>query len=154
MASKHISSKKPWNIALIFVRPPAFTLADERTITAVIGKPPNIPLTTLPAPWATSSRFVGDIRLIGSILSTASRLSKVSKLATMAMVAAVIQTSLLPIPLKFGDLNRPKNSPVLFTKGICTIVYLTKQGPCPKTQLPISHPQQQPLKAQAQWPAF
>jgi hypothetical protein len=53
MASRHISSKKPWKIALIFVRPPAFTLADERTITAVIGKPPSKPLTKLPAPWAT-----------------------------------------------------------------------------------------------------
>jgi hypothetical protein len=102
ISNNDTKSISPCTMALTLVRAPALTLADERTITAVIGKPPSKPLTKLPAPCATSSRFVGDIRLIGSILSTASKLSKVSKLATTAMVKAVIQTCLLPMALKFG----------------------------------------------------
>ena len=67
---------------------PAAMLADERTMTAVMGRPPSRPLTRLPAPWASSSRLGGVWRFWGSRLSTASMLSSVSSEATMAMVKA------------------------------------------------------------------
>ena len=78
-------------MAEIRVRAPAVTLADERTMTAVTGKPPSKPLMMLPTPWALSSRLGGLLRLNGSSLSEASKLSSDSKLATMAMVPATIQ---------------------------------------------------------------
>ena len=68
--------------------PPALMLAALRTMTAVIGNPPNKPLMILPIPCALSSRLVGARRFKGSSLSVASRLNRVSKLAIIAIVTA------------------------------------------------------------------
>lgn len=73
-------------MAAILVRPPAFTLADERTVTAVIGKVPIKPAIVFPIPCATNSLFVGETLFIGSILSAASKLKSVSNEATIAIV--------------------------------------------------------------------
>ncbi|MCY1532403.1 hypothetical protein D9M68_676780 [compost metagenome] len=121
MNSNDNNSNEPWYTADILVLAPAFTFAELRTITEVIGKPPNIPLVILPTPWAMSSRFVGVTRLMGSILSTASTPKRVSRLATIAMVPATIQTCLLLMAEKSGMLNKPANSFQPFTTGIATI---------------------------------
>ena len=72
------------------VRAPAWTLAELRTMTCVMGSPPSRPETVLPTPWAQSSRLVGVVRFKGSSLSTASTLSSVSRLATTASVMATV----------------------------------------------------------------
>lgn len=61
----------------ILVRAPAAILAEPRTITAVIGRPPTRPQSRFPNPCAFSSRSLGATRFQGSILSMASRLNKV-----------------------------------------------------------------------------
>ena len=56
-------------------------------MTDVMGIPPSRPTVMLPTPCAMSSRFGGECRRRGSILSTASRFSRVSSVATRAMVS-------------------------------------------------------------------
>ena len=73
-----------------FVRPPALMFTELRTMTDVIGRPPISPATTLPTPWASSSRLGGEVRCCGSSLSTASRFSSVSSEATAAIVTAAV----------------------------------------------------------------
>ena len=72
---------------------PAFALAEERTITAVIGKPPISEETKFPTPCARSSWFVSVILRFKSRRSAASIESSVSIEATTAIVAPVIQTN-------------------------------------------------------------
>jgi len=45
----------PWKTADQRVAPPALMLAEERTMTPVMGSPPSRPETRFPAPWAESS---------------------------------------------------------------------------------------------------
>src|SRR5262249_60609857 len=68
--------------------PPAWTLAEVRRTTEVMGSPPIRPDRILPTPCAHSSRLGDEIRRYGSIRSAASRDSKVSRLATTAGAAA------------------------------------------------------------------
>ncbi|MNT71380.1 hypothetical protein D3C72_2098590 [compost metagenome] len=70
------------------LRAPACTLAELRTITAVIGKPPSSPLMQLPTPCARSSLSAEGSGIIGAIFFKASWLSRVSRLATIARVIA------------------------------------------------------------------
>ena len=102
-----ISNRKPWIIAESLVLPLDCMLAELRTITCVIGKPPIKPDTILPAPCASNSLLVGVTFLWGSNLSVASTQSKVSKLATKAIVKAVTQTCGFVMALKLGKLNWP-----------------------------------------------
>src|SRR5262245_8261627 len=74
-------------------RPPAWTLAEVRRTTEVMGSPPIRPDRMLPTPCAQSSRLGDEIRRYGSIRSAASRDSTVSMLATTARVAATDQRS-------------------------------------------------------------
>src|SRR5271167_2733898 len=85
------SNNSPWTKEDLQVRPPEFTFADVRRTTEVIGRPPIIPETMFPTPWAHSSRFGEEIRRNGSIRSAASSESSVSILATIAMVPATVQ---------------------------------------------------------------
>ena len=71
-----------------FVLASASALAELLTMTAVIGKPPRIPLKKLPVPCAINSLFCGVMRLYRSILSMASTLSNVSRVATIQMTTA------------------------------------------------------------------
>ena len=80
-------------------------LAELRTITCVIGRPPINPDIIFPEPCAINSRLVGVTLFSGSNLSVASTQSNVSRLATRAIVNAVIQISALVIAIKFGTLN-------------------------------------------------
>jgi len=84
---------------------PDWMLAELRTITCVIGRPPIRPDSELPTPCATSSRLVGVTRLCGSSLSVASRQSRVSRLPTTAMVAAITQTAPVPSAPQSGEVN-------------------------------------------------
>ena len=54
------SSSTPWKMAERFVAAPALMLTELRTMTDVIGMPPTRPATTLPTPWANSSRLGGE----------------------------------------------------------------------------------------------
>ena len=65
-------------IADAFVLLPALMFTELRTITDVTGNPPISPATMFPKPCAISSRFGGEVRCSGSILSTASRFKSVS----------------------------------------------------------------------------
>jgi len=56
------SSRTPCRMAASFVRPPASMFTELRTMTDVIGRPPINPATTFPTPWASSSRFGGEVR--------------------------------------------------------------------------------------------
>src|SRR5690606_14101538 len=104
----------------IFVLAPALTLADERTITLVRGKPPTSPETILPTPWAFSYLLVGVILFCGSRLSTASIPSNVSRQATRASVTPVIQICLLIMLPQSGKVKKEKNSVAEEAAGIVT----------------------------------
>ena len=54
-ATTAITNQRPWRMADSRVLPPALTLADERTITPVMGSAPTQPQSMLPMPWAVSS---------------------------------------------------------------------------------------------------
>src|SRR5690606_31585677 len=110
----------PWDTAAIFVFPPELTLAVVLTITEVIGKPPNKPLSMLPTPWAFNSVLVFVYRFKGSNLSAASIQSNVSILATAAIVNATTHTSVLPIWEKSGKLNCDKKPAKLSATGRLT----------------------------------
>ena len=89
-------------MALHLLIPPAFTLAELRTITAVTGIPPNKPETVFPTPWASNSLFGGVMRLCGSILSEASMLSRDSMDAINMILMAMTHTTKFPNAPKFG----------------------------------------------------
>ena len=86
------NSQPPCRMADRRVSPPASTLADDRTMTLVSGRPPIRPDSMLPAPCAIISRFLSLTRRRGSIWSTALMQSNVSRLATSARVPATTQT--------------------------------------------------------------
>src|SRR5690554_2316625 len=81
-----MSRSRPWTIADILDFAPALALAEDRTTTEVMGRPPKAPLIMLPIPWARSSTLVLTKRFKGSILSVASIQSNVSIEATIVMV--------------------------------------------------------------------
>ena len=92
IAKTHTSNKTPWITADSLCVAPALALADERTTTEVMGRPPMSELTMLPAPCERNSRLVSVMRRRVSRRSAASMQSRVSIEATMAMVMPVIQT--------------------------------------------------------------
>src|SRR5690349_21104090 len=114
------------------VFPPALTLAELRTITAVIGKPPIRGDTTLPTPWATSSRLLGEIFFSGSSLSTASTLSSDSRLAIRAMVIAIFHTTGFPMAEKSGKVREPKKEPKDPVMGILARWLPSSANPGPR----------------------
>ena len=63
-----------------------------------------------PTPCASSSRFGGEARFWGSILSTASRFKSVSRLATTATVIAAIRIAGLARAPKSGVASAPNLS--------------------------------------------
>ena len=60
IAAAHTSSRTPCATHDSFVCAPAFTFAEERTMTEVIGSPPSRPFRILPTPCAFSSWFGGE----------------------------------------------------------------------------------------------
>jgi hypothetical protein len=69
----------------------------------------------------------------------------------MAMVAAVIQTSLLPIAAKVGRFKQAEKLTVLFTSGICTYC-LSKQvqNPVPENKVANNTPASTTIKVPVQ----
>src|SRR6218665_724229 len=104
------SNKTPWATADAFVREPACTLAELRTITAETGMPPKSPHVKFPAPCAISSRFGGVMRRCGSILSAASMLNSDSMLATKAKVKATLYVASWPSTEKSGKIGKLEQS--------------------------------------------
>src|SRR5690606_38245371 len=125
------NSHIPCTSALCREPPAELALAEERTMTDVMGIPPSRPVVTLPIPCACNSRFVGELRLMGSILSIASILRSVSRLAMMAIVHATTQTSLLKICEKLGNVKSPRNSLNDCTTGIVTRCSLSRANDVP-----------------------
>ena len=101
------NNHRPCMIVDALVSAPDITLAEDRTITEVTGKPPIMPETMLPLPCASNSQFLSVERRRGSISSTAFTLSSDSRLATIASVAAVVHSAAVPICEKSGKVNRP-----------------------------------------------
>ena len=77
-------------MAEIRVWPPASTLAEERTMTPVMGRAQSRPQIALPTPCDQSSRSK-SVRGPSWILSTADAQSSVAALATKARVAMKYQ---------------------------------------------------------------
>ena len=90
--------------ALSLVALPVWILADERTITWVMGSPIK-PLTVF-QPLCEELTVGWRDALLGINLSVASTHSNVSKLATTAMVAAKIQMALSPMAENPGTSTR------------------------------------------------
>ena len=88
----------------------AFKLAELRTITLVMGNPPNKPEVMFPIPCATNSLLVEVTRFCGSSLSTASIHKSVSIEATAASVKATKYTCGLVICEKSGKVKKPQKS--------------------------------------------
>ena len=115
------SSSTPCVIVASRDRPPALTLTELRTITDVIGRPPNAPANRLPKPCATSSRLGLAGRRPGSSFSVASRLSSVSSDATAAMVIAANRNRASSKREKSGNRSRScMRSPPSPTTGTAT----------------------------------
>ena len=85
-----INKRKPWMMAEYFDFPPDWILAELRTITCVIGRPPINPEMMLPIPCAFNSLLVGVAKCSGSSLSVASTHKRVSRLATIHNTKAVV----------------------------------------------------------------
>src|SRR5690606_32007982 len=119
--STQTNNKTPCIIADDLDVAPAFALAELRTTTDVIGKPPINELSKLPIPCALSSKLVSVIRRFISNRSDASIQSSVSIDATIAMVAPTIQTFVFKKPSKFGMVIR-----FLKSSAVCGTGKVTK----------------------------
>src|SRR5678815_2925068 len=117
------SNRIPWYTVDILVFFFFFTLAEERTITEVMGRPPINPEIILPMPCAFSSRSLLVTLWYGSRSSTASILNSVSRLATNARVMPVIQTSLFKKLLKSGRVKNERNPEADSATGIETMCF-------------------------------
>ena len=87
------SKKSPWKRLARRVRPPPSTLADERTISEIIGSPPSRPATTFASPCATRSRSSDARRRHGSSVSIAFAESTDSSPATIVKSATCFQNA-------------------------------------------------------------
>ena len=100
--SKKMSRKRPWKKLAHCVLPPLFTLAEDLTISLIIGSPPNKAATEELAPMENKSLFKLDFRWYGSRASTALALNKLSMAATKAIVTTADQKTPSPILVKSG----------------------------------------------------